>query len=161
MHIPIRLQELKSAVYQGARNKSLGADGITHDFYGTPLAQWKHMTPSQPLGIIVCILKHQQSHTITDYMPITLLNDDYKIHIRLLARLLPPHIQDLLTTDYTAVCEKLTFLTPLQAFELWRPVLSLLTKKCVSYYLNSPLLLTVFPTNVYSTSFVNTVSTTT
>jgi hypothetical protein len=40
--------------------------------------------------VIACLPKHDRAQTPTDYRPITLLNDDYKLLAQILARLLRP-----------------------------------------------------------------------
>ena len=55
----------------------------------------KAITPTKH-GVIACIPKHDRAQTPTDYRPITLLNDDYKLLARILARRLRPLLADYL-----------------------------------------------------------------
>lgn len=93
--------ELKEAVQLGAKNKSPGPDGIPIEFYQVFWPQMKHkmlhmynemLYGNVPIpkdfctGIVVLIPKHPTSKNIENLRPITLLNSDYKIMARVLAR---------------------------------------------------------------------------
>jgi hypothetical protein len=62
------------------------------------------ITPQQKLGTIVCLPKHGPMLTPADRLPITVLNSNYKLLTRILARRLRPLIDlHLKSTQYCGV----------------------------------------------------------
>ena len=55
------------------------------------------ITSRQKHGILICLPKPRANPTPADYRPITLLNSDYKILARMVARRLRPIMEDHLT----------------------------------------------------------------
>jgi len=107
---PIDIEEIRLALSTGKRQKTPGSDGLDREFYKT---HWKTMkddlrnvlnqmylnkaiTPQQKQGVIICLPKHDRAQKPTDYRPITLLNDDYKLLARILAHRLRPLLADIL-----------------------------------------------------------------
>jgi hypothetical protein len=67
------------------------------------LAQ-SHHAPTKKNGVVVCLSKNDRAQIPADYRPITLLNDDYKLLARILARRLRPLLADYLwKTPYCGV----------------------------------------------------------
>ena len=97
MHITA--EELKAVVLEGDSKKPPGRDGIGlkifkvlwEDIAGdmktlfNQMLRDRQLSERQKQGVIVCIPKSARPHTPEDYMPITLLNTDYKILARLIA----------------------------------------------------------------------------
>jgi hypothetical protein len=99
---PITVQEIQQAVMQGGEKKSPGIDGIPLEFYTTywaiiksdPVEIYNRILqtkciPEQFLeGVICCVPKRTTKAMMltTDYRPITLLNADYKILARIIAK---------------------------------------------------------------------------
>jgi hypothetical protein len=96
---PIDIDEIRQAVLTGKWQKAPGNDGLGSDFYKahwttisddlhTVLIQMylnKAITPQQKHGAIVCLPKHDRAQTPTNFQPIAVLNDDYKLLARILA----------------------------------------------------------------------------
>jgi exonuclease III len=116
LEIPILPDEVLTAIRAGAKHKSPGIDGICHDFY---MANWetvnldllellnymflnKHITLRQKQGVIICLPKENGDGTPNGYRPISLLNTDYKMLARILARRLKLVLDDQL--QHTQFC---------------------------------------------------------
>jgi hypothetical protein len=109
---PITSDEIHNALRAGDRHKAPGIDGLSLEFY---TANWdtirmdltelinhiflqKHIPPRLKHGIIIRLPKSQNSHTLDDFRHISLLNNDYKLLARVLARRLHPVLADQLST---------------------------------------------------------------
>ena len=109
---PITAEELYIALKSGVHNKAPGSDGISREFY---IRLWdiiredmleimnqmyihKSMTRRQQHGIIVSLPKNNGDKTPAEYRPITLMNMDYKILYRIMARRLSPVPDEQLTS---------------------------------------------------------------
>jgi hypothetical protein len=111
----------------GVRHKAPGIDGLSLEFY---TANWdtirmdlielinymflqKRIPPRLKHGIIISLPKSQNSHTRDDFRQISLLNNDYKLLARVLARRLHPVLADQLsTTQYCGVSDNTIFDAP-------------------------------------------------
>jgi hypothetical protein len=115
---PITSDEIHNALRAGAHHKAPGIDGFGLELY-TP--NWdticmdltelinhvflqKRIPPRLKHGIIISLPKSQNSHSLDDFRHISLLNNDYKLLARVLARRLHPVLADQLsTTQYCGV----------------------------------------------------------
>ena len=107
---PITTDELTDAVKQGKPHKAPGRDGICLEFYKKPwetikqglldvmndMYRERQITDRQKHGIIVCIPIKAQPTRPEDYRPLTLLNTDYNLLIRIIANRLRPWLTDIL-----------------------------------------------------------------
>jgi hypothetical protein len=110
---PITSEELYTAIQSGGRNKAPGSDGIGREFY---ITHWdtiredlleimnqmflhKSLTTHQKHGIIISLPKNNGDQTLDGYHPITLLNTDYKILTRIMARRLSTVLEEQLTSS--------------------------------------------------------------
>ena len=118
---PITAEELYDALKSGGPNKAPGSDGISREFY---IRLWdtiredmlvvmnqmyihKSMTRRQQHGIIVSLPKDKGDITPGGYRPITLMNTDYKLLARIMARHLTPVFEEQLTSSqYCSVLGK-------------------------------------------------------
>ena len=101
---PFTSEEIYQAINAGGTNRAPGRDGLNFEFYrkawpliGDDLCCIMNsmffdstITPQQKRGTIVCLPKPGPMLTPSDRRPITLLNCDYKILARTLARCLRP-----------------------------------------------------------------------
>jgi len=109
---PITAAELYTAIKSGGPNKSPGSDGIGREFF---IRLWdtirddlfqvlNHMylhksTKRRQLhGIIVNLPKNNGDLTSAGYRPISLMNTDYKLLARIMARRLTPVLEEHLTS---------------------------------------------------------------
>jgi len=97
-------------VFKGDSKKSPGKDRIGFEFFKLfweevanhmrtlfkQMFRDRKLTEKQKQGAIICIPKCERPNTPDDYIPITLLNTDYKILARLLAARMRPVISKLL-----------------------------------------------------------------
>ena len=115
---PITAEELYAALKAGGPKKAPRSDGISRDFY---VRMWdtiredmlnvmnqmfihKDMTRRQQHGIIVNIPKDTEDITPDGYRPISLMNTDYKLLARIMARRLTPVMEEQISTSqYCAV----------------------------------------------------------
>jgi hypothetical protein len=102
--------ELRHAIQQEAGRKTLGADGISLEFYRWGWAAIKtemlavynvmfqdgHMTKGQARGITDGVPKTLAPAQLTDYRRVTLLNSDYKIYASILTNRLRNALSGLL-----------------------------------------------------------------
>ena len=107
---PITEDELWNAISKGKRNKSPGPDGICHEYYKHAWEYSKHdflaimnkmymdgqATDNQKKGNIVCLPKTDTPLYPENYRPLTLLNTDYKILMRIIANRLRPSLEHIL-----------------------------------------------------------------
>jgi hypothetical protein len=115
---PFNPGEIEQASCAGGQKKAPGREGLTSEFYKHT---WKisregmveiinqmfwegHMNSSKKQGEIICLPKRSGTDEPSDFRPITLLNTDYKVLARLVARCLGPmlaeHLKD---TQYCGV----------------------------------------------------------
>ena len=109
----LKYEEGKIAVSEMKNNKSPGLDGLTVEFYQT---FWnkiekivvnslnegflkKELSISQKQGVLSLLYKKGDPENIENWRPITLLNTDYKILTRILARRLQKVIFKIIETD--------------------------------------------------------------
>jgi hypothetical protein len=105
---PITAEELYAALISGGPNKAPGSDGISRELY---IRLWhtmregmlgvmnqmyihKSMTRHQQHGIIVSLPKDKGDITFAGYHPITLMNTNYKLLARIMARRLTPVLEN-------------------------------------------------------------------
>ena len=115
---PITPEEVHQAITTGGKNRAPGRDGLSIEFYksawsfiGDDLCSIinsmffeRATTTQQKLGTIVCLPKSGPMVTPADRRPITLLNTDYKILARVIARRLRPLLAlHLKTTQFCGV----------------------------------------------------------
>ena len=90
-------EEIKYAIRKGGSNKAPGHDGIGAAFYKenwetkmTCAKSWigccYTVLKQQNHGVVVCLPKPNGTQALEGYRPITLLNKDYKILARIIAR---------------------------------------------------------------------------
>jgi hypothetical protein len=93
------MDELKLAVHQGKKRRAPGIDGICLEFYQHTWDTTKHdilkilnhmyingeILDSQKKGTIVCIPKTSTHSQPSDFRPLTLLNAELKLLLRILA----------------------------------------------------------------------------
>jgi hypothetical protein len=112
MRTPFEQQEIQHTISAGGRRKAPGIDGLMREFY---VCNWNliradmtvilnqmfwegKITQNQKHGVIICLPKVPGGSTPQAYRPITLLNTDYKILARMIARRLRPVLEDHLTS---------------------------------------------------------------
>jgi hypothetical protein len=107
---PLTPQELRCAVDKRKKNKAPGRDGINNAYFQVKWEQMKDdlvklfsemfldkkLTTKQKHGVIVLCPKKTCPVVPADYRPTNLLNNDYKIMARIIARRLKPVIAELL-----------------------------------------------------------------
>lgn len=115
----ISLDELTAALHVSARGSSPGLDGLTYEFYrafwdllGPALAAMLEEVFSDPLatlpptlteGRVTLLHKQGKDKTLPDsYRPITLLNVDYKLIARVIAKRLAPALNSVVDSSQTA-----------------------------------------------------------
>ena len=130
LRCPITPDEIYIALKAGARHKARGIDGLSLEFY---TANWdtirmdftglinhmlihKRIPPRLKQGIIVSLPNSNNSHTPDDFRQITMLNNDYKILARVLARRLHLILADQISTTQYCGVSKTQSLRPWQAF---------------------------------------------
>lgn len=113
---PIQLFELELALQQSSKKKSPGPDGLTYEFYSVFFEELKHdliklfncflngtqPEPSFTAGIITLIPKKENSTSIHDKRPISMLNCDYKLYTKILYNRVQPLIESLVGSGQTA-----------------------------------------------------------
>jgi hypothetical protein len=132
---PITSDEIHNAMRAGAPHKAPVIDGLNLEFHTT---NWdtiridltelinhmflqKRIAPKLKHGIILSLPKSHNSHTLDDFRHIYLLNNDYKLLARVLARRLHQILADQLsTTQYCGVSDN----TILDALEGIRDILA-------------------------------------
>ena len=109
-------REVEDTIGQLRKNKSLGSDGLTTEFYKhfceeiTPILtltfnkifEQKKLAPSQRLAIIILLFKKGDARYLTNYKPISLTNADYKILAYILTSRLDTHLFDIIVVNQTA-----------------------------------------------------------
>lgn len=118
---PIPIAELAQALKAMSNNKTPGTDGIPADFYKVfwreirePLAlcfQWVlengQLTQEQSRGVICLIPKKEKDKArLENWRPITLLNCDYKIFTKVLAKRLILGVHEVIHVDQTGYIPK-------------------------------------------------------
>jgi exonuclease III len=107
---PITMEELQTAVRAGKNRKAPGCDGIGHEFYKRLWDIIKHdlltiiqqmhtehlITTQQKHGILVCLPKTTTPERPGDYRALTLLNADFKLLARILAKRISGWIPDII-----------------------------------------------------------------
>jgi hypothetical protein len=107
---PITMEELRSAVRAGKNRKAPGCDGIGHEFYKLQWNTIKHellliirqkkkeklISAQQKHGMLVCLPKTTMPERPDDYRALTLLNADFKILARILAKRLSVWAPDII-----------------------------------------------------------------
>jgi hypothetical protein len=115
---PIAAEELSTAIKSGGPNKSPGSDGIGREFFiklwdtirDDMLQVINHMyinksrTCRQQHGIIVSLPKNNRDLTSARYRSISLMNTDYNLLARIMARRLTPVLEEhLISSQYCSV----------------------------------------------------------
>ena len=91
--------DIEKAISQMVSNKSPGSDGLTSNFYKAlsgvlkpillrvfkEMERQQRVPESMTLGLITLIFKKGDKSDLTNYRPITLLNNDYKILMKIFA----------------------------------------------------------------------------
>jgi hypothetical protein len=110
LEAPIMEEELRKAVLQGTLSKSPGEDRICHEFYLTfwdtikgdllqmfnSALQKGSLDTTQTTGIIVYIPKIGSPKPVRHYRPSALLNGDYRIFARIIAKRMRQTVTDIL-----------------------------------------------------------------
>ncbi|XP_078503987.1 dapper homolog 2 [Lissotriton helveticus] len=111
---PISLEEIRGAIKQMARNKTLGVDGLPVEFYMhyvdilapqllevySEARELGQLPESMREALIVPLLKPGHDSTdIAAYRPLSMLTTDYKILSRILASRLQQHMPTLIHED--------------------------------------------------------------
>ena len=112
----LSIEELQNALKDFQNNKTPGEDGFTKEFYDTFFdllgnslldsfnAAFHHgkLSVTQKRGIISLIPKDESNLTVlSNWRPITLLNVDYKILAKAIAKRIQPKLPKLIHTDQT------------------------------------------------------------
>ena len=115
---PLTSEELRYAVDKGEKKKAPGRDGINSAYFQvnweimkddlrklfSEMFLVKKLTAQQKHGVIVLCPKKTSPVVPTDYRPITLLNNDYKIMARIIAGRLKPLLAICYTPASTVSC---------------------------------------------------------
>lgn len=127
---PITEEELRNTVNMAAKKKSPGPDGITYEFYATHFHIIKQdllklfngflsgtLKPLENFssGIITLIPKVGSKYDINNYRPISLLNTDYKLLNKIIARRLSISLGELIGEGQTAGFENKSSIDNLDA----------------------------------------------
>jgi exonuclease III len=110
---PIEMSELANALSNTQNGKSPGLDGITYEFYKyfwtelSPLLlrviktslEEGHLPTSMYKGIIILVPKRGDLTNIRNWRPITLLNTDYKLLTRCVAKRITNVLPKLITSN--------------------------------------------------------------
>ncbi|KAJ4429879.1 hypothetical protein ANN_22083 [Periplaneta americana] len=110
----ITLQEIESALKQTTSNTAPGPDGLTYNFYKS---YWQYVKDSLleafneiyiehkiPLGFtdgIIVLIPKRSPKTITDFRPISLLNTDYKLLMKVMVNCLKEVLPDIIQIGQT------------------------------------------------------------
>ena len=112
---PIATEELRTALQEAKRNKAPGPDGIPTEFYETFWAELKdnlievlndnyeygEMTESQKKAIIRLLYKKDNKKLLKNWRPISLLNTDYKLTAKVIAKRLQKVLPIIIDEDQT------------------------------------------------------------
>ena len=112
----LTVQEIKNVLHSFEKNKTPGEDGFSKEFYETffdlltqnlldsynEAFQKGSLSVSQRRGVISLIPKHDcDLSELTGWRPITLLNVDYKILAKCIAKRIEPFLPKLIHSDQT------------------------------------------------------------
>lgn len=137
---PITLIELENVLKLCAKKKSPGPDGLTYEFYRKNFDVIKHdllqifnhylsgtFCPPKGFadGIITLIPKKgTSSRSLDDYRPISLMNCDYKLFMKIIAERLSPIMEKMLSVGQSACVKNKSCMNNL------RDLRRVLTKSC-------------------------------
>ena len=113
--LPLNIEEFDIAVSQLSKNKTPGLDGLSSEFYQTfwPMIRsdmfsvFEYAINSGSLpksfrkAVITLIPKKGDLANISNWRPVSLLNNDYKIFAKVLANKLKTHISNIVSEDQT------------------------------------------------------------
>ncbi|KAJ4451297.1 hypothetical protein ANN_02758 [Periplaneta americana] len=115
LQLPITEEEILMAIETAPKNIAPGPDGLTYQLYkihwtlikDTLVELFNYIFDSGIVvegfsdGIVILLPKVTQPRTVSDYRPITLLNTDYKLFMKILANRLKPTFRDIFETGQT------------------------------------------------------------
>ncbi|KAJ4440325.1 hypothetical protein ANN_08464 [Periplaneta americana] len=115
LQLPITEEEILMAIETAPKNTAPGSDGLTYQLYkihwtlikDTLVELFNYIFDSGIVvegfsdGIVILLPKVIQPRTVSDYRPITLLNTDYKLFMKILANRLKPTFRDIFEIGQT------------------------------------------------------------
>ncbi|KAJ4445054.1 hypothetical protein ANN_06853 [Periplaneta americana] len=115
LQLPITEEEILVAIETAPKNTAPGPDGLTYQLYkihwtlikDTLVELFNYIFDSGIVvegfsdGIVILLPKVIQPRTVSDYRPITLLNTDYKLFMKILANRLKPTFRDIFEIGQT------------------------------------------------------------
>ncbi|KAJ4431246.1 hypothetical protein ANN_19843 [Periplaneta americana] len=94
---PVTEEEIRKALDSTPKHTAPGPDGLTYQFYKTHWVVMKEYFD----GVVTLIPKKKSPNTAADYRPITLLNTDYKLLMKVLANRFRPMPEDIFEKGQT------------------------------------------------------------
>ncbi|KAJ4444820.1 hypothetical protein ANN_06617 [Periplaneta americana] len=117
LQLPITEEEILMAIETAPKNTAPGPDGLTYQLYkirvhwalikDTLVELFNYIFDSGIVvegfsdGIVILLSKVTHPRTVSDYRPITLLNTDYKLFMKILANRLKPTFRDIFEIGQT------------------------------------------------------------